>query len=61
MALPACQVAYYARFGEFEPPSQLEDGPYAQVAIGAVVLALLTSGVLVAADRRWLSSSDPEA
>lgn len=60
LALPACQGAYYARFGEFVPPSQLEDGAYAQVAIGAIVLTLLATAVLVEAERRWLSSSDPE-
>ena len=56
VALPACQGAYYARFGEFVPPSQLEDGPYAQVAIGAVALALLVTAVVAAAERRWLRS-----
>jgi hypothetical protein len=55
VALPACQGAYYARFGEFVPPSQLEDGPYAQVAVGAVVLAMLATALLVVAERRWLT------
>jgi hypothetical protein len=52
VALPATQALYYARFGDFTPPSELADGPYAQLAAGAVALAVLATAALHGLDHR---------
>lgn len=49
--LPATQLAYVLWFDGVEPPSGLDDGDYAQLAIGASLLTLAATAIAIGADR----------
>ncbi len=53
LILPVCQIAYYLWFNAFPPPSALNDRELIQMAVGAVALTAVGTGVVIALDRWW--------
>ena len=53
LTLPVSQAMYYIWFHSFPPPSSLSDSELAQMAIGAVGLAVVGTVVVAALDRWW--------
>lgn len=48
VTVPVGQSLYFARFGAFTPPSNLSDGAYAELAVGAVALTAVASVLVLA-------------
>jgi hypothetical protein len=53
LTLPASQFLYYIWFDAFPPPSSLSDSEITQMAVGAVVLAVVGTVVIASLDRWW--------
>ncbi len=51
--LPLSQVLYYVRFDSFPPPSMLSDSEITQMAVGAIALTVVGTGLFAALDRWW--------
>ena len=51
--LPASQAVYYIWFHSFPPPSSLSDSELAQMAVGAVGLAVVGTLAIATLDRWW--------
>jgi hypothetical protein len=53
LTLPASQAVYYIWFNSFPPPSSLNDSELAQMAVGAVALAVVGTVLVTGLDRWW--------
>ena len=53
LTLPASQFLYYIWFDAFPPPSSLSDSEITQMAVGAVVLAVVGTVLIASLDRWW--------
>ena len=58
LILPVCQAAYYFWFHSFPPPSGLNDGELAQMAVRAIALTAIGTAVVIALDRWWHTRRD---
>ena len=52
MVMPVCQIGYALWFDGFPTPSTFDDSDYAQLAVGAVALTAIATGVAIGVDRR---------
>jgi hypothetical protein len=54
LALPLTLAVYYLWFQSFPPPSSLNDTQLEQMAVGAVLLSVVGTAVVMAIERWWL-------
>jgi hypothetical protein len=59
LALPVTLGVYYLWFQSFPPPSSLNDSQLEHMAVGAILLTVVGTAVVVAVERWWLQRRWP--